>query len=160
MKYRDRITGQIYTLFELQQKFSNVSFPQSWSNETYDFANVDPVVETPQPPETNIRNRVDFAGVQLVDDVWTETWIEVPKYDNPTQQAEWEAACLETEWDKVRDERNRLLVVTDYTQFPDTPITIQSKAEFVVYRQALRDITTQSDPNNIIWPTSPIYQKE
>lgn len=160
MKFRDRTTGQIYTLFELQQKFSNVSFPQAWSNDTYDFANVDSVVETPQPTETNIRNRIDFGGVQLVGGVWTETWTEVPKYDNPTQQAEWEAICLETEWDAVRDKRNMLLTATDYTQFPDTPITIESKAEFVAYRQALRDITTQSDPNNIIWPTSPIYQKE
>ena len=160
MKFRDRITGQIYSLFDIQQKFPNVSFPQVWSNETYDFANVDPVTQTLQPAETNIRNRVDFAGVQLVAGVWTETWIEVPKYDDTTEQAEWEATCLETEWDAVRDKRNTLLTATDYTQFSDTPITIESKAAFATYRQALRDITTQTDPTNIVWPVRPTYQKE
>ena len=160
MKYRDRTTGQVYTLFELQQKFSNVSFPANWDTTTFDFANVDIVQEVPRPVESDMRNRIDFNGIQLIDGIWTETWVEVPKYDNPTEQASWEATCLETEWDAVRTRRNILLTQTDYTQMPDTPITVSSKAAFKVYRQALRDITTQTSPYNIIWPDTPNYEKE
>jgi len=37
----------------------------------------------------------------------------------------------------------------------DAPITAEKRAEWVAYRQALRDLTTQTDPFNITWPASP-----
>lgn len=160
MKYRDRTTGRIYnSLFEVQQQFSNVSFPFNWDATTYDFANVDMVIETPQP-QPHRHNRIDFGGVQLIDGVWTEVWNEVPKYDDPTEQAAWEVECLETQWGWIRTQRNILLAETDYTQLSDTPISTTAKTEFLTYRQALRNITAQSDPYNIIWPTKPLYQAE
>ncbi len=59
----------------------------------------------------------------------------------------------ELEWREVRQVRNELLGDVDWTQFPDVPETTRNK--FQTYRQELRDITTQSDPSNIIWPTKP-----
>lgn len=160
MKFRDRTTGDIYTLPEIQQKFSNVSFPVVWDSTTYDFANVDAITQIIQPVPA-ITNRVEFGGVILIDGHWTEVWNEVPKYDDPTEQAEWEILCLRTQWNDVRAERERLLALTDYTQLADTKISSASKANFISYRQALRDITTtQTDPYNITWPTPPIYEKE
>ena len=159
MRFRDRTTGQIYSLFELQQKFSHVSFANEWTTDTYDFANVDPVITIHEPP-VSMLNRAEYAGVQLIDGAWTDVWNEVPKYDDPTEQAEWVVLCTETKWDEIRSYRNLLLSQTDYTQFADTPITPTSKSTFITYRQQLRDITTQSDPYNIIWPTPPIYEKE
>lgn len=161
MKFRDRVTGTIYnSMFEIQQKFSNVSFPMIWDDTTYNFANIDPINEVAQPEPSNPHNRVDYDGIKFVNGVWTETWIEVPKYDDPVLQAEWEAECFDSKWKVVRYERNRLLTLCDYTQLPDTPIASASRAEFATYRQLLRDVTSQVDPDNIIWPTSPIYQKE
>ena len=160
MKYRDRTTGEVYTLFQLQQKFSNVSFPVTWDSTTYDFANVDPVTLV-NPPTPHITNRVDYGGVSLIDGQWTEVWNEVSKYDDPTEQADWVATCLQTQWNNVRGERDRLLGLTDYTQMPDSQISAASKANFLTYRQSLRDITTlQTDPYNIVWPTAPVYEKE
>ena len=38
--------------------------------------------------------------------------------------------------------RNRLLLVSDYTQGSDTPVNDAKKAEWATYRQALRDLPT------------------
>ncbi len=59
----------------------------------------------------------------------------------------------ELEWRDVREERNGLLCECDWTQFPDVPEA--TRTAWQPYRQALRDITTQSDPSNITWPTKP-----
>lgn len=52
-----------------------------------------------------------------------------------------------------RKKRNDLLTSSDWTQLPDVPIA--TKEAWAVYRQALRDITLQPDPFNIVWPTPP-----
>jgi|LakMenEpi03Aug12_release.lakeMendotaPanAssembly.Ray.scaffolds.fasta_scaffold1960121_2 hypothetical protein len=50
--------------------------------------------------------------------------------------------------------RNRLLYETDWTQLPDVPLA--NKAAWATYRQALRDVPTQSGyPVNVVWPTPP-----
>ena len=59
----------------------------------------------------------------------------------------------ELEWRSVREARNELLGECDWTQFPDVPEA--TRTAWQPYRQALRDITTQSDPSNITWPTNP-----
>lgn len=52
----------------------------------------------------------------------------------------------------VRAQRDMLLIDTDYWCLSDrTPTQAQ-----LDYRQALRDITTQSGfPDNVVWPTKP-----
>lgn len=59
----------------------------------------------------------------------------------------------QTEWVVVRNKREKLLLASDWTQLPDVEIT--NKSSWATYRQALRNITTQSDPFNITWPTPP-----
>ena len=59
------------------------------------------------------------------------------------------------EWDLVRVNRTNLLKESDWTQGADSPLTDSKKAEWVTYRQSLRNIPTQSDPHNITWPTKP-----
>jgi hypothetical protein len=53
----------------------------------------------------------------------------------------------------VRSERNQLLSSCDWTQIGDAPVDATA---WKVYRQTLRDITTQEGfPTDIIWPTKP-----
>jgi hypothetical protein len=59
----------------------------------------------------------------------------------------------ETVWPVIRARRDALLAPTDWTQLPDVPLA--TKAAWAEYRQALRDVTTQPDPTNIVWPTPP-----
>lgn len=60
---------------------------------------------------------------------------------------------VETQWNIVKFQRNQLLNQSDWTQLPD--VTLATKEVWAAYRQLLRDITLQSDPFNITWPTPP-----
>ena len=79
-------------------------------------------------------------------------------FNNPEQKPSWsavEAGKVDEQWVIVRAERDGKLVVCDWTQLPDVPLTDAQKTAWETYRQALRDITTQPDPFNINWPTPP-----
>lgn len=53
----------------------------------------------------------------------------------------------------VRRTRNATLAETDWTQVADAPV---DKAVWATYRQALRDVTTQTGfPWTVTWPESP-----
>ena len=54
-------------------------------------------------------------------------------------------------WERIRSERNRLLAECDWRASSDLTLSDDWKN----YRQALRDVPTQSDPDNIAWPTKP-----
>ena len=56
-----------------------------------------------------------------------------------------------TPLDELREYRNELLTECDWRACSDRTMS----EDWKTYRQALRDITTQSDPYNITWPTIP-----
>ncbi len=62
---------------------------------------------------------------------------------------------LAEKWKDVRSQRDRLLNDSDWvvTKATETGGTISSA--WKAYRQDLRDIPSQSDPDNITWPTKP-----
>jgi hypothetical protein len=66
------------------------------------------------------------------------------------------AADVIDPWIEIRSTRNSKLSNCDWTQLPDSPLDTAKKTEWLNYRQELRDITLQSDPNNIVWPTEPV----
>lgn len=59
-------------------------------------------------------------------------------------------------WIYVRRERRDKLELCDWTQLADSQLTVEKKQEWADYRQALRDVTNQSDPFNLVWPTKPL----
>lgn len=72
------------------------------------------------------------------------------EFDYATRQ--WQLN-VEKAWAAVRAERDKRLLASDWTQLPDVPL--EKKAAWAVYRQALRDVTQQTDPLNITWPDYP-----
>ena len=70
-------------------------------------------------------------------------------------ESEIEAAVIETEWNKVKSKRTLLLSESDWmvTRAADTGVAISD--EWQQYRQALRDITNQSNPFEVVWPVKP-----
>mgnify|MGYP005649750393 FL=1 len=62
-----------------------------------------------------------------------------------------DAEILAQKWERVRIERNGKLRGTDWRASSDLTLS----DEWKTYRQALRDVPTQSDPDNITWPTEP-----
>ena len=55
--------------------------------------------------------------------------------------------------EEARLTRDKLLLISDWTQVKDAPV---DQAAWAEYRQALRDLTEQEGfPENIVWPLSP-----
>jgi hypothetical protein len=60
--------------------------------------------------------------------------------------------------DYIRSKRANLLRNSDWTQMPDSPLSEAKRAEWAVYRQALRDMPDTQQVNTveeIVWPTRP-----
>ena len=62
-----------------------------------------------------------------------------------------DARLLADKWENVRRDRNSKLAETDYLALSDQTLS----DDWEKYRQELRDVPTQSDPDNITWPTKP-----
>ena len=62
-----------------------------------------------------------------------------------------DARLLADKWKSIRLKRNRLLAETDYLALSDQTLS----SEMSTYRQNLRDVPTQSNPDNITWPAKP-----
>lgn len=78
---------------------------------------------------------------------------ETPLSDDDLAQLEIDIGnAVSDRWSQVRIERNVKLTESDWTQLPDAPVDAAAWAE---YRQALRDVTDQTDPFDITWPTAP-----
>jgi hypothetical protein len=58
------------------------------------------------------------------------------------------------QWTSVRAQQKQKLYESDWT-CSVTDYEVPNKADWVAYRQALRDVTTQTDPFNIEWPVAP-----
>ena len=79
-------------------------------------------------------------------------------YSDPSQKPLWQAVLDgrgDEQWKVVRGQRDVKLQSCDWTVLPDVPMPDAKREEWETYRQALRDITDQSDPFNINWPTPP-----
>lgn len=103
--------------------------------------------------------------------VWAETNAQTSNnsyliVDNPINPALWQvqngqlvstpqSVLTANQWNVVKYQRDTLLSETDWhvTKAVETGQPIDQ--DWANYRQQLRDITTQSDPFNIVWPTPP-----
>jgi cytolysin (calcineurin-like family phosphatase) len=98
------------------------------------------VVDTLPPSINYERETLEYGVPEQRDGVWYVTWV-VNQYPDEVGAS------------RVRAKRNQLLAETDWTQVADAPV---DKASWATYRQALRDITTQSGfPWEVTWPDAP-----
>jgi len=83
----------------------------------------------------------------LVGGTWTIGWIVQDLTQSEKDQK------LAAKIASVRSQRNQNLKDSDWTQVDDAPV---DKAAWATYRQALRDVPTQSGfPWDVTWPTQP-----
>jgi hypothetical protein len=142
--------GHPITLENFQQLNAGMSLPFPLLPEhiephgygIYDFA---------MPPECEVFEKLEeVAPVKSPDNgVYYQTRIAVAMNEEEI------ADRIALEWARVRFERSQKLAEYDWTQLSDAPLTNVQTAEWATYRQALRDITQQDDPFNIVWPTIP-----
>lgn len=134
-----------YTLADLRIANPGTSFPKEISDEVAEAFNCFPVDPIDPPPYDHTVN-VERTAIKHGDH-WFEEWISTPA--TPEQITERTNAQAES----VREERNRRLADCDWTQLPDSPV---DRAPWEVYRQALRDISSQQGfPWTVTWPTQP-----
>ena len=128
-----------YELSQLKNDNSSTSFPVVIPASVLADYNVFEVALTARP-DIDSRTHKVTQEVAEVNGVWTQEWI-IQRL--PTEQA----------INNVCADRNLQLSDSDWTQLPDSPV---DRVAWAVYRQALRDVTTQLNfPWNIQWPESP-----
>jgi hypothetical protein len=134
-----------YSVGELRSDNPQVSFPETPPDALLADYGVVPYVGVPAPAITYKQNISEGTPVNT-DGVWTQVWVVT---DASAQEI---AARTDAQWASVRSQRNGLLAESDWTQLPDAPV---DRVPWATYRQALRDVTEQPDPFNIVWPTAP-----
>lgn len=83
----------------------------------------------------------DDSMVQQYLNLWADTKEQVVE---PDKELEY------------RRYRNQLLAECDWTQLGDNNFTEEQKADWVQYREALRNVPQQAEyPENVVWPDMP-----
>ncbi len=134
----DTVIKYPYTIGNLRQDNPGWCFPKDPSSECLVDFGAYKVQNTPSP-EYNAHIEKLVENVELVDGVWTQTWV----VENlPQELAE----------KNIRNERYRLLMQSDWRALNDQTLS----PEWSAYRQALRDIPQQAGfPYSVNWPTEP-----
>lgn len=152
MLYRIRSTGAVLTQGEVRGLHPFTSFPAVWDASTCDAIGVDPILRSPQPTPSLLETLFADGVVQDSSGNWVEKWAIRPLFDNAEQEQAFLTKRDEDQWTSCRTDRNKRLADCDWTQLSDAPVDTLA---WSTYRQALRDITTQADPFNIVWPEAP-----
>jgi hypothetical protein len=144
---RFRETGEVLTVyqFELRSKFNR--FESSGSVlERISSAGADPVFES-EAPSVSGDQIAEWDGAVKIGENWHRKWKITDAPGRTTSENQFKLS-------QVREKRNKVLSLSDWTQFNDSPLSDETKRLWAVYRQQLRDITIQPI-DNIVWPKSP-----
>jgi Phage tail assembly chaperone protein len=146
MEIRIQSTGAVVTEQEFRAMFPNTSLPVPLTESAINGLGGDIVFEGPQPVATRYQTVVR-QGVVMIGDKWHTNYVTV---DLPPEAC---AALDAQQAAAVRADRNARLAACDWTQLSDAPV---DDLAWAVYRQALRDITSQPGfPWDITWPVEP-----
>jgi hypothetical protein len=150
MKYLKKINNEIiypYSIDNLKTDYPNTSFPDNITENLLLEFDVYYVYST-NVPYDHTKNYIESTPNLINGKYYQNLVTEDATVEEVDQR-------LNGQWNIVRQLRNQYLLESDWTQLQDTPFAENKREEWVQYRQLLRDITAQSDPFNIIWPTKP-----
>jgi len=161
MQIRHRETGAVMYESEFrayQQANGGPTWDQT-TEEILDSLGADVVFEGPQATGGTVYQFSMPDGVEQVDGKWYTKYILGPVFTDTEeataaeQEAAYKAAKDAEQAKSVRQSRNDKLKECDWTQIADSTA---DKTAWAVYRQALRDITTQTGfPWTVEWPVAP-----
>ena len=163
-EYRLKDSGEIKTKEELIVANSNISFPKIWNDSVLETLNVDEVLNGSKPTVSGPYKHIVRDGeVQNDEGNWVQNFVEQDMFKDTTNQAgeavtrEEQETAYQAQLDassaaSVRSRRDGLLAETDWLGLSD--VTMSS--DWATYRQALRDVPSQSGfPHDITWPDKP-----
>lgn len=144
----DSVFKYPYSVTDARIDNPNVSFPSNPSDETMEDFGVVRVYVSAQPEVTNEQILIEGIPVYSnADQRWIQIW---SVRDKTAEEIKVDFNAKATE---IREARNLLLSNSDWTQLADSSADKQSWA---VYRQSLRDITSQNNfPWEVTWPAQP-----
>tara|TARA_A100001388_G_C28750072_1_gene491658 strand:+ start:1045 stop:1482 length:438 start_codon:yes stop_codon:yes gene_type:complete len=143
MKYAILDGTTIKSTGTIQQLFPNTSFSIAGPNA--DFLTANNVVELIE----NLSFTTPTQKLSIVDAYVDSGKAYSVKVESTT--SEEQTTLTNQQWSSIRLQRDKLLQNTDWRASSDLTLADDWKN----YRQALRDVPTQSDPFNITWPTAP-----
>ena len=153
MELRNRETGAVVTDRQFRDSFPNTSFPNVLTTELFNEYGYDPILEGPQAVTTPPYEISQRDGIEEVNGQWFTKYVVGPTFETPEDEAEYRQRIDNNAAKLIREERNKLLSETDWTQLGDAPV---NATPWAIYRQELRDITSQPGfPHNVTWPTKP-----
>ena len=166
---RERSTGRVLTDITWIVENKSKRPPQPLTTEFMEHNQLDPVFEGARPSITPPYQTIVDDGVEQVNGKWTTKYKVGPVFkeykdsDNKTVTVETQTAAHKASVDaKVaqenRNKRTALLAETDYTALEDYSTSSSVAEKMRVYRQALRDITKNSNWPHLSdsdWPTKP-----
>jgi hypothetical protein len=149
--------------FRAYQKANGGPSWETTTTEVLEALGADLVFEGPQATGGTVYQYSQASGVEQIDGKWFTKYVLGPVFTDTTVEgvtttaAEHEAAYKAIkdaeQASAVRKSRGDKLADSDWTQVADAPV---DKAVWATYRQALRDITTQSGfPWTVTWPDAP-----
>ena len=138
-----------YSVEQLKSENKNISFPTIISDSLLESFGVYKVQLVDGGYDDDYTKDVVEVTPTLSGSVYVQTY-QILDADETTINTR-----KEIKWEEIREQRNQLLSECDWTQFQDSPITGSKLTEWQTYRQQLRDITNQSNPFEISWPTKP-----
>jgi len=148
MQIRIKETGAVMYESEFRA-YQQANGGPSWettTTEVLDALGADVVLEGPQASPTRYQTAFLDSEEQL-DGKW------YTKYSVAEMDADAITAKDTAQAKAMRDQRGEKLADSDWTQVADSPV---DKAAWATYRQALRDVTTQSGfPWSVTWPDAP-----
>lgn len=143
MKYAILDGTTVKSTGTIQQLFPNTSFSIAGVNA--DFLTANNVVELVE----NLSFTTPTQKLSIVDAYVDSGKAYSVKVESTT--SEEQTTLTNQQWASIRLQRDNLLKNTDWRASSDLTLADDWKN----YRQALRDVPTQSDPFNITWPTEP-----
>lgn len=103
--------------------------------------------------EGSMDNKVYIAPTYSLEG---DEYVQYQKVRDKTQQEIDEE--ISAQWTNVRARRDLLLQESDWTQLRDVQFTPEKEEEWKEYRRQLREITNNTDPFSLPWPTKPSYE--
>jgi hypothetical protein len=101
-------------------------------------------------------NNIPTPNIELNQDEWQEAMTGCYSVVNGLHTKTITYSPEDLAMSSLRSERNNLLKNSDWTQFPDSPLSSEKKSEWSLYRQALRDFPSVVDLSNVVFPTEPV----
>jgi hypothetical protein len=158
MQIRIRQTGQVLLQHEWE-KWVAQTYAKSLSGITEEVVNrfeSDIVFEGPQATGGTVYQYSQQDGVEQLDGKWYTKYVLGPIFTGETavaDEAAYKAIKDAEQATNVRNLRTEMLKDCDWTQLADSTA---DKTAWATYRQALRDVTTQTGfPWTVTWPTQP-----